>query len=165
MIVSLNEVEMTCYRAALGVNLPHGLAEDAASIAAKLVTTVPAGLAIMLRALRSAEGNYVAPPVFARDGHIWRARYPFLPSLQAGPIAADLENAEPGVQVEICATDEPSIVDICRRHGTPNGVPGIPIEVEDALWRELLRLAARTYVPASRISRLTGAGAGADEKD
>ena len=164
MIVSLNEVEMVCYRAALGVKLSHGLAEDAARIAARLATTVPDGLAIMLRAMHSADANRLAAPVFARDGHIWRARYPFLPSLQAGPIAADLERAEPGVRVEIGPTDEPAIIDICRTEG-PAGPASVPIEVGDGFWREIQRLAARTYVPASQASRLTGAGAGSSDND
>lgn len=165
MIVSLNEVEAVCYRAALGVDLPHGLAEDAVRIAARLVTTVPDGLAIMLRALHSADVNRVAAPVFARDGHIWRARYPFLPSLHAGPVAADLRLAEPGVRIEIGATDETAIVDICLTPERPAGLAIGPIEVDDGLWCELHSLAARTYVPASMTSRLMGAGAGTKDDD
>lgn len=164
MIVSLNEIETACYRAALGVKLSHGLAEDAARIGVRLVTAMPDGLAIMLRALHSADANRVSPPVFARDGHIWRSRYPFLPSLQAGPVAADLRKAEPGVRVEIGATDEPAIVDICLAEGTSE-LAIMPIEVDDGLWAELHRLAARTYVPASKISRVTGAGAGSSDND
>ena len=164
MIVSLNEVEMACYRAALGVKLGHGLAEDAARIGVRLVTTVPDGLAVMLRALRSADANRVLPPVFERDGGIWRFRYRFLPSLQAGPVAADLERAEPGVLIEIGATDEPAVVDICLGKN-PAGRVSATIEVDDGLWRELHGLAARTYVPASKISRMTGAGAGSTDND
>jgi hypothetical protein len=34
------------------------------------------------------------------------------------------------------------------------------VDVDDALWARLDRFASRTYVPASTVSRLTGAGAG-----
>ena len=164
MIVSLNEIEVACYRAALGVKLSHGLAEDAARVGVRLVTTKPDGLAIMLRALRSADAYPVLPPVFERHGNTWRARYSFLPSLKAGPIAADLKRAEPGVIVEIGATDEAAVIDICL--GRTPSVPGKSvIEVDDELWKEIHGLAARTYVPASRISRMTGAGAGSNDND
>ena len=39
------------------------------------------------------------------------------------------------------------------------------IEAPDEIWRELGRLAARTYVPASETSRLMGAGAGLRDND
>jgi hypothetical protein len=152
MIVSLNEVEVMSYRAALGVGLTHGLAEDAAHIAARLVTASPDGLAIMLRALHSADKNRVAAPVFVRDGTVWRSRYPFLPSLHGGPVAAGLRLAQPGVEIEMAATDEPAILDICLTAAKPIGP-------------EISRLAARTYVPASRTSRLMGAGAGSEDND
>lgn len=164
MIVSLNEVETLCYRAALGVNLPQGLAEDAARIAGRLVAAMPDGLAIMLRALRSADASRVAPPLFTRDGNFWRSRYPFLPSLHAGPVAADLRLAEPGIGIDIGAADEPAIVDICLTEGQA-GLAIAPIEVDDGLWREIHLLAARTYVPASKTSRLTGAGGGSSDND
>ena len=68
MIVSRNEIEAVCYRAALGAGLSYGLAEDAAAIAGRLAALYPDGLAIMLRALTFADANRIAPPIFVRDG-------------------------------------------------------------------------------------------------
>lgn len=164
MIVSLNEIETSCYRAALGVGLSHGLAQDAALIGARLVATQAHGLAVMLRALNYADANRVEPPVFARDGAVWRPRYGIVPSLVAGPIAADLKRADPSLVVEIGLTDELSIIAICMDQCPPVW-PLSPLEVSNDLWRELQGLVARTYVPASAASRIKGAGAGLRDDD
>lgn len=164
MIVSLNEIETSCYRAALGVGLPHGLAQDASVIGARLVATRPDGLAVMLRGLEFAGANRMQAPVFARDGAVWRSRFGILASLVAGPIAADLMRADPSIAVEIGTTDEPAIIDICLNEH-PQSSRSSPLEVPDDLWRELQRLGARSYVPASAASRLKGAGAGLRDED
>ena len=161
--VSRNEVETLCYRAALGVGLPQGLAEDAAWIGAGLACTRPDGLAIMLRALASVEAHPVVAPVFRREGGAWRANQAFVPALVSGPVAADLRRAEPGVEVVIGETGEPDITAICLSPGEIP--PHQPFVAEDGVWRELGRLAARTYVPASDTSRLMGAGAGLLDND
>ena len=44
-------------------------------------------------------------------------------------------------------------------------LPPGPVEVDDALWSALDRLAARTYVAATEGSRLAGAGAGTTDND
>lgn len=163
MIVSRNEVESMCYRAALGAGLSHGLAEDAAVIGARLAQSRPDGLAVMLRALQGADASPVAAPVFRREGAKWRAAHPFVPALVMGPIAADLRQAEPGVEIVMAETDVPAILDICLVPDAPAGLAGI--EAPDDIWRELGRLAARTYVPASETSRLMGAGAGLSDND
>lgn len=164
MIVSLNEIETSCYRAALGVGLPHGLAQDAALIGARLVATQAHGLAVMLRALKYADVNRVEPPVFARDGAVWRSRYGILPSLVAGPIAADLKRADPTVVVETGSTDETGIIAVCLDQRTQVW-PSSPLEIPDELWRDLQTLGARTYVPASANSRVMGAGPGQRDDD
>ncbi len=164
MIVSLNEIESGCYRAALAVGLPHGLAEDAARIGVRLVTSQPDGLAMMLRALRFAEAHPAAPPAFVNDGASWRPRHPALPSLVSGPIAADLRKADPDKPIHIGQPDEPAIIAMCL-DGRAFSPPMAPVEVSADLWRELQRLAARTYVPATEISRLKGAGAGLRDDD
>lgn len=163
MIVSRNEVESMCYRAALGVGLSHGLAEDAAVIGARLAQSRHDGLAIMLRALQGADASPVAAPVFRREAAAWRAAHPFVPALAMGPIMADLRRAEPGVEIAMAKTDEPAILDICLAPDATAEPSGI--EAPDEIWRDLGRLAARTYVPASETSRLMGAGAGLSDND
>jgi Protein of unknown function (DUF3726) len=150
MIVSLNEIETGCYRAALGVGLSHGLAQDAAMIGVKLLSSRPDGLAIMLRALRFAE---IHP--------VWQGDMNVVPSLVAGPIAADLSKVHPATPIE---ADEPEIIKLCLQD-LPFVPPAAPVEVEGGQWRELQTLAARTYVPASDTSRLKGAGAGLLDDD
>ncbi len=39
------------------------------------------------------------------------------------------------------------------------------VEVDDEVWREVTALAARTYVPESKTSRVAGAGAGLSDND
>ena len=96
MIVSRNEIETTCQRAALGVGLAHGFAEDAAAIAARLAADGEDVAAIMLTALSSIEENGIPIPYFNHDERLWRsAEQAVVPALMAGPCAADLLRAEP----------------------------------------------------------------------
>lgn len=163
MIVTLNEIETTCYRAALGVGLQQGLAEDAGRIAVKLACRHAGALHIMLRALRTAEASPVTPPVFIRKDDAWAPSRPSLPALFAAPIAMELCLAEPGVTVGLGAIDEPAILAACGE-GDPLP-PDHPLEADIETWRELARLASRTYVPASATSRNSGAGAGMIDND
>ncbi len=163
MIVSLNEVENACHRAALGVGLSHGLAEDAAWIGASLVTSRPDGLVLMLAALRQFEASQARGPAFTRHATCWVLDTD-LPALVAGPALADLSMSGLDDEIQIGPTAFPEILDICRAGRQPP--PAAPLHVAEDQWRELLDLAARTYVPASDTSRRRGAGpanAGADE--
>ena len=164
MILSLNEIETACYRAALGAGLCHGLAEDASAIAARLVTARDDGLAIMLRALIFADRHRVAAPVFVCEDGAWRPRTGFLPSLMAGPAAADLRRAWPGARIDVGMADEPAVIAACLEPGHL-ARPAAAFTVAGQLWQDLTRLAARTYVPASEKSRRLGAGAGLHDND
>jgi hypothetical protein len=155
MMVSLNEVENACHRAALGVGLSQGLAEDASWIGASLVTTRRDGLARMLAALRQADLSRAHHPAFTRSERGW-VLDPSVPALVAGPALSDLLQAEPHLDLEIGPAAFPEIFDLCRAGRQPP--PGEPLQVDDDQWRELLALAARTYVPASEASRQRGAG-------
>lgn len=58
----------------------------------------------------------------------------------------------------------------CRAEELPLRVkvqaqPSGRVEVDESIWRQLQRLAHRTYVPASEQSRLLGAGAGNIDND
>jgi hypothetical protein len=190
MIVSRNEIETTCQRAALGVGLAHGLAEDAAAIAAWLAADGEDVAAIMLAALSSVDENGFPVPCFIHDERVWRsAEQVIVPALVAGPCATDLLRAEPGAVIQICRTDEPRVIaaalalagldaaEVPLERGQSMRLTARPcarppprplaegFTVADAVWRELLKLAARTYVPASEQSRLKGAGAGLSDND
>ena len=164
MIVSLNEIQTTCYRAALGVGLSHGLAEDASSIVTRLVAGGPGGLATMLRALTFADAHRVAAPVFALENGTYVARHAVLPALMAGPVVADLKCADPDAAIDLSLVDEPAVIEACLA-APPQALPAVAIEVPGGLWQALVALAARTYVPRSETSRLMGAGAGLRDND
>ncbi len=162
MIVSLNEVENACHRAALGVGLSQGLAEDASWIGASLVTSGPDGLARMLAALRQADSSRTRNPAFTRAGTGW-VLDTGVPALVAGPALSDLLQTEPDLDLQIGPVAFPEIFNLCRAGRQPP--PREPLQVDDELWRELLSLAARTYVPASDASRQRGAGPANDGAD
>lgn len=164
MILSLNEIETTCYRAALGAGLTHGLAEDAAAIAARLAATRPDGAAIMLRALTFADGHRLTGPVFAKSDGTYRPTGTALPALVAGPAAADLKQSDPTAGIDLSLADEPAVIAACFDK-VPAAPPSAAISVPDNVWREICALAARTYVPHSETSRLMGAGAGLLDDD
>jgi hypothetical protein len=70
---------------------------------------------------------------------------------------------EPDLDISTPTSGFPEIFDLCR---AGRQLPPVePLHVDEDQWRELLDLAARTYVPASDTSRQRGAGpanAGAD---
>ena len=70
MRLSLNEIEVTVRKAALGAGLPLGLAEDAGAIAAWLAAGGFPVAELMQEALASPHG---AKPRLVRAGHIYRA--------------------------------------------------------------------------------------------
>lgn len=166
MIVSLNEIESTCYRAGLGVGLPHGLAEDAAATASRLAQAGEDAAGMMLRGLRRAEGFSFATPVFTRRDSAWVAARPELPALVAGPMAADLEAAGHPVQLDGAVSDDEALL-AAARGLLPQTArrEAAGFAVSDADWRDLQALAARTYVKSSARSRLMGAGAGLRDSD
>jgi hypothetical protein len=163
MIVSFNEIENICYRAGLGVGLTQGQAEDAGRIGVRLARRQPDGLEIMLRALQSIDTNPLGEPPFRLETGCWRPARPVLPALIAVPVVLDLQRAEPGVLVDLGAIDEPDV--LVAAGEIDDGRPMAPRDVPDILWRELAKLAARTYVPATATSRRTGAGAGVIDND
>ena len=166
MIVSLNEIESTCYRAGLGAGLPHGLAEDAAATASRLALAGKDAAGLMLRGLRQAEGFSFATPAFVRQGDAWVAARPGLPALVAGPMAADLEAAAHPVHLDGAVVgDEALLAEARGQAAAPVSGEAAGFEVSGDDWRELQALAARTYVKSSARSRLMGAGAGLRDSD
>jgi len=49
--------------------------------------------------------------------------------------------------------------------GSITSMPLDGVEVKDEIWREVAALAAKTYVPESKASRVAGAGAGLNDND
>lgn len=192
MIVSLNEMVTVSYRAALGAGLGYGLAEDAAAAAARLATADTDVAGTMLSALRCAEDcGPVALSLKNTDGGVRLSADRPLPALRAGPAIADLlqtgrvsavtvtladdigvvmaaiaaAGLEPVVRCEALAGRGCYRILLVAAGGAGPANPRTQISVTEENWRNLLVLAARTYVPASEVSRLRGAGAGLSDSD
>lgn len=178
MIVSLNEIETSCYRAGLGIGLAQGAAEDAAEAAARLALAGHEPVAILLGAMLFAEAHPAPPPLFSCAGPVWRGCLSPMPAVVAGPALADLLDAFPGAAIDIAETDAPLLLAAYAADGAARvkvaGKPLAPLAVRpkparftvaEPDWRKLLLLAARTYVPATDRSRLMGAGAGLSDND
>jgi hypothetical protein len=190
--VSLNEAVTLSYRAALGAGLGFGLAEDAAQVAAQLAMTGADVATTMAKALACAESCGAVSMSCCKDGdevHLMSENP--LPALRAGPTIADLLQAGSATAVTVTLADDAAVVLAAiaaaaldqavgcealtapghfrfakRLEAGPGRVPPrTQIAVADESWRDLLRLAARTYVPASEQSRLRGAGAGLSDSD
>lgn len=161
MIVSVNEVETTCYRAALGVGLAPGVAEDAAAAAGRLVMANAGSLPLLLEALRGAEREPSLVP-FVRSPDGWKPAREKLPALIAGPALSDLVSAGEAVDSHFQA-DVPEVLQACLAGGSGN--ESDEISVDAVVWSEIQKLAARTYVKSSERSRLKGAGAGMRDED
>jgi hypothetical protein len=166
MIVSLNEIENLCARAALGAGLTHGLAEEAAQTAARLALAGADAATLMLRALTSAGACGLASPVLARSGSLWVPAVRPLPALLAGPAVADLQAAGEAVAVPASAVDDTIVfAAACQRTMPAPSEATEGFTAPEAAWQGLLALAARSYVKSSARSLMTGAGAGLLDAD
>lgn len=184
MLCSLNEIEMQVRKAIRGAGYGWGLAEEAGKAARWLschgYAAVPAFLDLCTRFDRSAY-EAIAP---ASPGELWTAPGGMLCPLIAGvtlrDFAPDRMESGPmalpvifaafalpaGYAVETGDLSEPAVVRLtCHRKSQPgrNGAaivlpPGV--DVDEDVWRYIDVFARRTYVPASDVSRRTGAGAG-----
>jgi hypothetical protein len=184
MLCSLNEIEMQVRKAVRGAGYGWGMAEEAGKAARWLSchghAAVPAFLGLCARFDRSA---YMAIAPSSTEG-IWTAPGGILCPLIAGitlrDFAPDRMESGPmafpvifaafalpaGYAVETSDLSAPSVVTLtCRRKMQPgrDGAdivlpPGV--SVDEDVWRRIDVLARRTYVPASDVSRRTGAGAG-----
>ncbi|MFM9843472.1 MAG: DUF3726 domain-containing protein [Dongiaceae bacterium] len=184
MLCSLNEIDLQVRKAVRGAGYGWGLAEEAGKAARWLscreFAAVPAFLGLCARFDRSAyeaiapaspEGVWAAPggilcPLIAgvtlRD---------FAPDrMEGGPMAFPIIFAAfavpAGYALEGGELTAPAVARLtCRRRSQPSRdgaeiAPPPGVTVDDDNWRGIDNFARRTYVPASDVSRRTGAGAG-----
>ena len=127
MNLSLNEVENLVRKAARGVGLDPGRADDVAAAAAMLASHPVPVCAILHRALSSGVGE---PLTLAQDGT--RAACHATSTAYVGPSALDLLIARPaGFEIALDAVDEPLLmmalaVVASRRYGV-----GLLVETEN----------------------------------
>ena len=71
-------------------------------------------------------------------------------------------------ELDHCELEHCDVIVTCSKNEAKNATAKIPcnrVEIDDDLWCEAEALAAKTYVPESDDSRLTGAGAGLSDND
>lgn len=154
---SWSETQAIGERAALAVGVPFAqAARFGAAVARHLAENRPAQdvsdlleapdriLALSLQVERAIEAASLmtAPHEISETPHMLVASF-----LQSLPCGVRIEPA-PGVLLVTVLLQEPPMRQRSAR-----------IDVPDALWEEMSRLAADTYVPESEASRLRGAGA------
>lgn len=187
---SLNEVESLAQKAARGAGLPWGVAEDAGRSAVWLARHLGACWAPSLLALLQAPPPPACSPLLLAgplaDGAVATAEAVvapawLLPVLLLGPGRCNpvvlragaaevrcnpLEDPRATVPAEALAALPAGPVAVGLREARLPALPyALPPRfrrslVAGAVWARLESLAALTYVPASTVSRLRGAGAG-----
>ncbi len=144
--LSASELNALVLKAARGAGLPLGAAEDLARVAPVLA---------QVNALADLTEQLCGPfPLPRIDDGVLRNGHPTLTELAA----LDLDMA----QVSHSAPNLwPAFATALRTDLTPTG----PFELSADLYEHLDRLAAKTYVPETDASRLSGAGAGLTDND
>ena len=178
---SINEVETTLMKAAMGAGVPEGVARELASLAPKLMSD-PQLLALSVPAIDrlhepvridgtnehvvlDAPGIVMAAPVIS-DHLVSGAARVIVHDLDhpklLWPVLVRIEEVF-GLRLSVERSDETLLVSQVKTSEiAPIGPPQlVPEEIMDKLGD----LAARRYVPASEESRQVGAGAGLDDND
>lgn len=155
---ALSEIEALALKAARGVGIPTGLAEDFARAVRHLAATEPAHLACAVSALADRDVIYAAP-VIVDDLRISDADVAVPATMDVIMLRAYLGRASLDFELPLtCAQG------VARRGGAiPQPQMG-PIDVPAAIWEALNAHAALTYVPATDANR-SGAGAGLTDND
>lgn len=185
MLCSLNEIETAVRKAVRGAGYDWGLAEEASKAARWLALHGQPAIALFLGLCERFDRRPYAERAPAALAGVWRAPGGVLcpliagaalgdlapPALETGPMAfpaiyaAFAAAAGYALEGGIDAAQAIAERTVCRRvaaAGRAADPAPLPdgVDVDDALWARLDRFASRTYVPASTVSRLTGAGAG-----
>ncbi|MEO5325971.1 DUF3726 domain-containing protein [Mesorhizobium sp. CC13] len=184
--LSYNEVLTVARKAAGGAGLPHGVAEDVGEAAVWLSARGVDAVSIVVDALGSPAEILGAQAAIdalccgetaeiAAEG--WNCRLMLIGL--AGAVAAGTEmnlavrkagNVEPLARMVTAEALVPSVVGLLLLPFADDGAPTPlrshrPAATDAAAYAAALGLAAKTYVPASELSRARGAGAGTTDND
>lgn len=191
ILLSYNEVQSVARKAASGAGLPHGVAEDIGQAAAWLSARGVDAVGAVVEAL--ADGVEGRPAIFdalAAVDALCSAAANVVPLQDrasgllmlglAGTAAMDI-----GVGVAVDRGDG-DVVRLARLTDATRPMPSVtvlrrvpddgaadaefssaarPAATDAKAYAAALALAARTYVPASELSRIQGAGAGTTDND
>lgn len=163
---SANEIYAMVLRAGRGANIPLANAQDIAAATRWL----GGNLAPVLHALETADHPtsvaLVAPGAIdmalANPGRI----QPINGGVSAPLLDALCQEAALRNGCQIIIEVKGDAATVCAQDGSPPTPPASArATVEDQVWDQLGQWAARTYVPESEASRLSGAGAGLHDND
>lgn len=180
ILLSYNEIHLTARRAASGAGLPYGVAEavgraavwlsgrgvDAVSV---VVAALADGAAILdglaaVDALGAGETERVA----LKDDAVGRLLLGLAGAAMHGETAFALDRGQGGrvplAGLEDGAVPLPGVLCRARQGGGVAATPR-PAACDAGAHAAALALAAKTYVPASELSRTLGAGAGTTDND
>ncbi|MFT4715959.1 MAG: hypothetical protein ACI861_000623 [Paracoccaceae bacterium] len=178
---SLNEIEAGIKKAASGAGWPAGVADDIGRAAAIMAGSGGDGVGAVIAVLaqdqtvtiatrgRDAQAGDMAVIANAIAGfdllggavvdQVTFAANSGIELLGAFGVVAGADQA---LGFEISQSGSEYIATRAAQHA-PELADGA--EVSDALWKQVTDLVAKTFVPASEESRLTGAGAGTTDND
>ncbi len=176
---SLNEIGGMVMKAARGAGVPLGHCEDLAAASVFLAATDPARLNAVMDALsgpfENAQTSEDGTTMICANARAVMAGPAAIDALRCGAEKIILQNIDaPRVVVAMCGALGLSVQH--KFEGTDmhvslasDGAVVQPtaqaVTVSELLWDQLAALAAKTYVPATEASRLSGAGAGLTDND
>ena len=156
---SLNEVGGMIHKAARGAGIPIGLADELAAAGVRLIGTGGAA-AEVTQALTDETGVAFTGPA-AIDAALCDRAEQRLSDVETPALLVAMVAAR---QVDVTAEVQGSDV-VLKPGATQAEKPTGPVVIPDADWAKWDALAAKTYVPATEESRLSGAGAGLTDND
>lgn len=174
MIRSQNEIAAIVRQAARGAGAPPGQAEDLARTALYLVQTregLDRVAAALLDPFDPVDVQWDRDCIKVRSGPAMMTAPVVRDAFLGGVDSARLDHpahapliraalAEAGIMV---AGDD---TDLARISATPPaGTVTGPVDVPNTIWSVFATFAARTFVPETDASRITGAGAGLTDND
>ncbi len=170
---ALAEIRAIVQKAALGAGIPLAQAENLGRVAAYLAGTgddlAPVGAALSAPQdpidirwdrdkITVAAGPVALIALVVRDAFAMGVQTAVLTDVEQVPlVVAMLTQAGFGIRLAGATIERDGDVDV--------SVPQGPVDVPDALWSVFESFAAKTYVPVSEASRISGAGAGLTDND
>lgn len=185
ILLSYNEVLSTTRKAASGVGLPHGIAEEIGHAAVWLSARGVDAIAVVVRALSGSGPQSILAGLAVIDA-LCCGEGPEEAALEStdcsllllalAGVAADNPGLSLAAQREdktllsldaACREPATSLCLVRRRQGNAAeaALSPRPAATSQAAYAAALQLAAKTYVPASDLSRAMGAGAGTTDND
>ncbi len=169
---SRNEIEGMALKAARGAGVPLGHAEDFARAAGVMAMQDETTLLSLVNALDGPFDVTTTDDPLQFHGPLVMVAPLAIDALRSGTQRVVLNDDGPALTAYLHLVAQDTDMSVKNEGGvlTLGGgeVPRIPIRsvtVPDAVWTVWEALAARTYVPETDASRLSGAGAGLTDND